>query len=116
MFNFLLFLKLFRPHKLNYPLVSHRYLHFALCFCLPIIILAYSVHLPAERFGQIIDFAEMMQPHHVYNAAAMTIVQNSQKTQWSVLLQVPPYMQPMINTQQLYIQAIECTQLLHSIL
>ena len=31
----------------------------------------------------IIDFAEMI-PYH--NAAAMTIVHNSQKTQWSVLL------------------------------
>ena len=34
----------------------------------------------------IIDLAEMMQPYHAYNAAAMTIVHNSQKIQWSVLL------------------------------
>ena len=70
-------------------------LYFALCFCLPItplIILTYSVHLLVKRFGQmsatltIIDFAEMMQPYHAYNAAAMTIVHNSQKIQCSVLL------------------------------
>ena len=41
---------------------------------------SHPLHLLAKRFGQIIDFAEMMQPHYAYNAAAITIVQNSQKT------------------------------------
>ena len=34
----------------------------------------------------IIDFAKMMQPYRAYNTAAITIIQHSQKTQWSVLL------------------------------
>ena len=40
---------------INLIISSHHRLHFALCFCLPIIpliILAYLVHLLAKMFGQ----------------------------------------------------------------
>ena len=65
----------------------------------------------------IIDFAEMTQPYHAKNTAAMTIVHNSQEIQWSVLL----LQCGLYTANDKYPAAIHTsngvyTQLLHSIL